>query len=231
MSEPTGWRPATIVEVAHPNPNGVRLMLDVPGRRPHLPGQYYVVRLRAEDGYTAQRSYTLASSPAEPNIELWVQRRLDGEVSGYLADVAEPGDEVDVRGPIGGWFAWDGMAPALGVGGGSGVVPFVSMLRHARMIGRSELLRLAVAARSYVELPYADEFAAAGVTLALSREAAPGGRPAGRLTSADLAGLFRPGDGCFVCGSATFAEAATDLLVDVGAPVASIRVERFGPTE
>jgi ferredoxin-NADP reductase len=231
VTEPTAWLPATIVEIAHPNPNGVRLMLDVPGRRPHLPGQYYVVRLRAEDGYTAQRSYTLASAPAQQDIELWVQRQPDGEVSGYLADIAEPGDQVEVRGPIGGWFAWDGTATALGVGGGSGVVPFVAMLRHAQMMGRAELLRLVVAARSFVELPYAEELEAGGATLALSREAAPGGRPAGRLISADVAALYRPGDECFVCGSAVFAEAATDVLVEVGAPVARIRVERFGPTE
>jgi ferredoxin-NADP reductase len=223
--------PATITEIAHPNPNGVRLMLDVPGRRPHLPGQYYVVRLRAEDGYTAQRSYTLASAPQAAPIELWVQRQPDGEVSGYLADVAEPGDEVEVRGPIGGWFAWDGSAPALAIGGGSGVVPFVAMLRHAQATGRSDLLRIAVAARTWAELPYAEEFAAAAATIALSRADAPGGRPAGRLTVDEIAALYRPGHDCFVCGSAVFAEAATDLLVEVGVPAGEIRVERFGPTE
>jgi ferredoxin-NADP reductase len=230
-STATTWLPATITEIAHPNPNGVQLMLDVPGRRPHLPGQYYVVRLRAEDGYTAQRSYTLASAPQAAQIELWVQRQPDGEVSGYLADIAEAGDEVEVRGPIGGWFAWDGTAPALGVGGGSGVVPFVSMLRHAQSIGRADLLRIAVAARTRAELPYAAEFAAAGATIALSREAVPGGRAAGRLTVTEVAALYQPGDDCFVCGSAVFAEAATDLLVDVGVPAGGIRVERFGPTE
>jgi ferredoxin-NADP reductase len=223
--------PATITEIAYPNPNGVRLMLDVPGRRPHLPGQYYVVRLRAEDGYTAQRSYTLASAPEAAPIELWVQRQPDGEVSGYLADVAEPGDAVEVRGPIGGWFAWDGSAPTLGVGGGSGVVPFVAMLRHAQATGRTDLLRIAVAARTWAELPYAEEFAAAGATIALSRADAPDGRPAGRLTVGEIATLYRAGDDCFVCGSAVFAEAATDLLVEVGVPAGDIRVERFGPTE
>ena len=97
----------------------------------HLPGQHYVVRLTAPDGYVAQRSYSIASPPADPLVELFVERLDDGEVSGFLADVVQPGDELEVRGPIGGWFVWDGDSPAVGVAGGSGVVPLVAMLRHA----------------------------------------------------------------------------------------------------
>src|ERR1700712_2397914 len=142
---PSGaWRTATVREVSHPNRIGVRLLLDVPDRIDHLPGQHYVVRLRADDGYVAQRSYSLASPPSDPLVELYVARLEEGEVSSFLADVVQPGDELEVRGPIGGWFVWDGTTPALGVAGGSGVVPLVAMLRHARMVGRTDLLRLAV---------------------------------------------------------------------------------------
>lgn len=227
---PSGWRDAVVTEIMHPNPNGVGLRLDVPERVRHLPGQYYVVRLTADDGYVAQRSYTLASAPADPQIELWVERQPDGEVSSFLAEVAEPGDVLQVRGPIGGWFAWDGTVPALCVGGGSGVVPFVAMLRHARDVGAEPLLRVAVSSRTLAELPYAAELAAAGALVALTREAAPGGRAAAHLTTDELAAL-RPADArCYVCGSAAFAEAATDLLLAAGVRPGEIRVERFGPT-
>jgi ferredoxin-NADP reductase len=151
-------------------------------------------------------------------------------VSSFLADVVAPGDELEVRGPIGGWFVWDGATPALGVAGGSGVAPLVAMLRHARMIGREDLLRLAVSARTPPDLPYAEELLASGALAAFSRFAPPGGRAAGRLTAPDLTPLLRPGNVAFVCGSAAFAEAASTLLVDLGVPVADIRVERFGPS-
>ena len=115
----------------HPSPRAVVLRLDVADRVEHLPGQHYVIRLTAEDGYTAQRSYSIASAPADPLVELFVERLDDGEVSGFLADVVQAGDQLEVRGPIGGWFVWRGASPAVGVGGGSGVVPLVAMLRHA----------------------------------------------------------------------------------------------------
>ena len=151
------WRRATVRSVEHPSPHSVVLRLEVPDRIQHLPGQHYVIRLTADDGYVAQRSYSVASPPSDPLLEFFIERLDDGEVSTFLADVVEAGDELDVRGPIGGWFVWDATAPALGVAGGSGVVPFVAMLRHARDAGRAELLRLAVSARSLGDLPYADE--------------------------------------------------------------------------
>src|ERR1700712_1350053 len=157
MTAPTGiWTTATVVEVRHPTPNSVILRLEVEKRVNHMPGQHYVVRLRADDGYIAQRSYSVASPPSDPLIELWIERIYEGEVSGYLAEVVEPGDQLEVRGPIGGWFVWDGVSPAAGVAGGSGVVPLVSMLRHAEVIGRPELLTLAVSGRALVDLPYPD---------------------------------------------------------------------------
>ncbi|MPQ98566.1 oxidoreductase [Modestobacter sp. I12A-02628] len=209
---------------------GVQLRLDVADRVDHLPGQHYVVRLTAPDGYTAQRSYSVASAPSDPLLELFVERLDDGEVSGYLADVVEPGDELEVRGPIGGWFAWDGVSPALLVGGGSGVVPLVAMVRHAVDTGRTDLLRVAAAGRTRAGLPYADELVSAGAVLALSGEAT-GVRPASRLTAADLVPLWEPGQTAFVCGSTAFVGAATRLLTDdLGMPASAVRVEQFGPS-
>ena len=232
MTEPRarlGWRTARVVSVDHPTADGVRLRLEVADRIDHLPGQHYVVRLTAPDGYTAQRSYSVASAPEDPLVELFVERLEDGEVSGYLADVAEPGDEVEVRGPIGGWFVWDGASPALLVGGGTGVVPLVAMLRTARDLGRTDLLRLAVAARTWAELPYAEELADAGAVVALSREQR-GIRPPGRLGGDELVPLWEPGQTAYVCGSASFAEALSQLVVGLGFAPSDVRIERFGPS-
>ena len=224
MTDPRGWRYAKVVEVRHDTPRSVTLRLEVPARVRHLSGQHYVVRLTAEDGYRAQRSYSIASAPADPLLELFVERLEDGEVSTYLADVVEPGDELEVRGPIGGWFAWNGTTPALGIGGGSGVVPMISMLRH-----NSDNFRVAVSVRAAEDLPYANELTAAGALIAVTREDFHG-RPPGRLTAQELLPLYPPGATCYVCGSAAFAEAASMMLLDIGVPTEDIRVERFGPS-
>jgi len=224
-----GWSTARVVEVSHPTPRSVMLRLDVPDRVDHLPGQHYVIRLTADDGYVAQRSYSIASAPSDPLIELWIERLEDGEVSGFLADVVEPGDQLEVRGPIGGWFVWDGASRAVGVAGGSGAVPLVAMLRHAAVLGVTDLLTLAVSARTLPDLPYGDELAAAGATIALSRTDQPR-RPAGRLTAAELRPLVVKDAITYVCGSAGFAEFASSLLVELGCPSADVRVERFGPS-
>ena len=224
-----GWRTATVAGVRRPVPRSVRLRLDVDDRVGHLPGQHYVVRLTAPDGYTAQRSYSVASAPGDPLVELFVERLDDGEVSTHLADVVEPGDVLEVRGPIGGWFVWDGTTPALLVAGGSGVVPFVSMVRTRRATGREDLLRIAVSVRTRELLPYAEELLEAGALIATTREP-HGSRPAGRLTAADLMPLWEPGQTVYVCGSAAFAGAATRLLEALGVPAAAVRVEQFGPS-
>lgn len=227
---PTGaWRDAVVRAADPATPRGVRLRLDIDDRIDHLPGQHYVVRLTAPDGYVAQRSYSIVSAPSDPLLELFVERLDDGEVSPFLADVVRPGDRLRVRGPIGGWFVWRGDGPAVAVAGGSGVVPLVSMLRHAADLGATDRLHLVVAARSAAELPYADELRDSGAVLAFSRESVVT-RPAGRLSPTDLDG-FVPGPAgtqYFVCGSAGFAESASTLLTAAGAPVAAIRVERFG---
>jgi ferredoxin-NADP reductase len=223
-----------VKEVSHPTAHGVRLRLDVADRVDHLPGQHYAIRLTAPDGYVAQRSYSIASPPSDPLVEFFVERLDDGEVSTYLADVVLPGDELEVQGPIGGWFVWGADHPAIGIAGGSGVVPFVSMLRHAADLGRRELLRLAVSARTLADLPYRDELRDQGALIALTREdAGEGARSRGRLTTHEVGLLVGDGQGghtCFVCGSAGFAEAASMLLLDNGVPAAQIRVERFGPS-
>jgi ferredoxin-NADP reductase len=224
VTDPRGWRYAKVVEVRHDTPHSVTLRLDVPDRVRHLPGQHYVVRLTAEDGYRAQRSYSVASAPADPLLELFVERLDDGEVSTYLADIVEPGDELEVRGPIGGWFAWTGDLPALGIGGGSGIVPMVSMLRH-----NPDNFRVAASVRTMADLPYADELTAAGALIAVTREDFRG-RKGSRLTAQELVPLYTPGVVCYVCGSAAFAEAASMLLLDIGVPTEDIRVERFGPS-
>ena len=231
MAAPVGaWRRAVVREVTHPHPRAVVLRMDVPDRIDHLPGQHYVVRLRAEDGYTAQRSYSLSSAPSDPLIEMYVERLDDGEVSGYLADEVLPGDELEVRGPIGGWFVWDGSFASVGIGGGTGVAPLIAMLRHARDLGRTDLLHLVAASRTLAELPYADELAAAGAVVALSRESSAAGRAAGRLAATELAPVVQNDLTYFLCGSTGFTEAVSDLLMGLQVPAEAVRVERFGPS-
>jgi len=190
-----------------------------------------VIRLTAPDGYVAQRSYSLASAPGDPQIELGIELLPDGEVSGYLGEVAEVGDQLEVRGPIGLWFVWPGDGRAVAIGGGSGVVPLVSMLRHAHDIGHTELLHLAVSARRPSELLFHDELTASGGVVAFTRDGAvDGGRPLGRLNADDLAPLIAPDTTYFVCGSAAFTEAISQLLVSLGVDASEVRVERFGPS-
>jgi ferredoxin-NADP reductase len=198
----------------------------------HRAGQHYIVRLSAPDGYTAQRSYSVASPPDGSNeIELTVERLPDGEVSVFLDDVVEVGDDLEVRGPIGGWFVWDGESPALLVGGGSGIVPLMAMMRLARHTGREDLLRLLVSVRSRDDLYYADEVAGPQTTIVYTRAAPPDvSRPPGRIGASDLAPLLRDNETVYVCGSPAFCDAVSDVLLDLGVVSERIRVERFGPT-
>jgi len=163
-------------------------------------------------------------------IELFVERLDDGEVSGYLADVAASGDQLDVRGPIGGWFVWRGESPAVGVAGGSGVVPLVSMLRHAKDTDESGLLHLVVSTRTMADLAYGDDLARGEALIATTRQTSPAGRAASRVTAADLERFVDNTATWFVCGSAGFTEAATDRILEVGIASSRIRIERFGPS-
>jgi ferredoxin-NADP reductase len=232
---PGAWQDARVVASRDETARAKTLTLELPRPSRHRPGQHYVVRLTAPDGYTAARSYSVASPPdGTARIDLTVERLDDGEVSTFLHDVVEVGDELEVRGPIGGWFVWDGDAPALLIGGGSGVVPLMGMLRHARRTGRADLLRVVVSVRTVDDLYYRDELPGPETTVLYSRVAPPGStRPAGRLAAADLDGLVgRVDDGgtAYVCGSPAFCDAATAVLATVGVTASRIRVERFGPS-
>jgi ferredoxin-NADP reductase len=227
----TGWQSARLVEVRRETATASTFRLALSRPVEHLPGQHYVVRLTAPDGYTASRSYSVASAPdGSGTIELTVERLVDGEVSGYLHEVAEPGDDLEVRGPIGGWFAWSGDAPALLVGGGSGLVPLMSMLRHARRTSRTDLLRLVAVVRRPDDLLYAGEVVGPETTVLTTREPWPGSaRPPGHLGPGDLPPVA-PDATVYVCGSNGFADATTAVLAEAGVPAGQIRVERFGAT-
>ena len=228
------WQTARVLAIRDETPTAKTFRLALPEPRVHLAGQYYVLRLTAPDGYSTSRSYSVASAPSDDGeIELTVERLEGGEVSEFLHDVVEPGDMLDVRGPVGLFFAWRGEAPVLLVGGGSGVVPLMAMLRHARRTGRSDLVRLVVSARSPADLYYADELPGPETTVAYTRAAPAGGRPVGRLSVDDVRPLVRgreEREEVYVCGSPAFADAATELLLASGVLVDSIRVERFGPS-
>jgi ferredoxin-NADP reductase len=225
------WQSATVVDI-RPETERIktfRLALSEP--TPHLAGQHYLVRLTAPDGYRAQRSYSIATPPTDDEIELTVERLPDGEVSTFLHDEVVVGDILEVRGPIGGWFVWDGTTPAVLLGGGSGVVPLMAMLRLARRTPAQPLAHLIVSVRSPRELLYADEMTGPDVTVIYSRSA-PGGseRGAGRITSDDLINVLHDDQTAYVCGPDGYAETASALLMENGTLAENIRVERFGPS-
>jgi ferredoxin-NADP reductase len=226
------WQTATVTAIRDETARTktFRLALEAPSG--HRAGQHYVVRLTAPDGYTASRSYSVASAPdGGREIELTVERLDGGEVSGFLHDVVEVGDELDVRGPIGGYFVWGGTTPALLLGGGSGVVPLMAMLRLARATGRPDLIELVVSVRSPQDLYYADELAGPETTVLYTREVPPGStRAPGRITAEDVVPHLGAEAAVYVCGSAPFANAAGDLLIELGVTPERIRFERFGPS-
>ncbi|HZA74693.1 MAG TPA: FAD-binding oxidoreductase [Propionibacteriaceae bacterium] len=224
------WCRGEVVELEHPNPDAVILRLRVRDQPAFLPGQHYMIKLTADDGYSASRSYSVASAPYQDLLEFYVERLDDGEVSPYLAEDVEVGDRLQLRGPIGGWFVWDGAATAVGIGGGTGVVPLVSMLRQATHENIADRLSLVAVARTFAELPYADELATAGVPIVLTREDTTTGRAAGHLLSVDLETLVRPEATYYICGSPGFADSASQVLTDLDVPPGVIRIERFGPT-
>jgi ferredoxin-NADP reductase len=234
---PAVWQTATVAAVHEETSRTktLRLRLDAPSG--HLAGQHYVVRLTAPDGYTASRSYSIASPPDGGNtIDLTVERLDDGEVSAFLHDVLEVGDVLELRGPIGGYFVWEATAPALLLGGGSGLVPLMAMLRLARDTtgdpAPDALVHLVVSVRTPDDLYYADELRDRSDATVLYTRATPAGwpRPAGRLGPEDLLPHLRDDQLIFVCGSAPFTNAVGDLLVDLGVAPERARFERFGPS-
>jgi len=222
-----GWTTGRIVQVERLGGVLVRLRLDVQDRVDHLPGQHYVVRLRAEDGYTAQRSYSVASDPADPLLELMVECLPGGEVSGFLHDEARVGDVLELRGPIGGWFTWHGELPAFCIAGGSGVVPIVAMQRYARRVGLSGSLSIVAVGRTRAQLPYVEELLAGGAMVALTRENL-GDRVAAPPYLEEVRDLLGSAERAFVCGSVGFASFATRLLGEAGFRSDAVRIEQFG---
>jgi ferredoxin-NADP reductase len=198
---------------------------------PHLPGQHYDVRLSAPDGYRAQRSYSVASSPLdEGEIELTIDKLADGEVSPYFHDVVVEGDQVELRGPFASYFVWRGEAPVLLVGGGSGVVPLMAMLRHRRRTMPELRMRLVYSVRAATDVIYADELGDEAL-LTFTREAPQGwAGHTGRIDPALIAGVVADAQLAFVCGSNGFVETASGLLLGAGLDARRIRTERFGPT-
>ena len=242
----TAWQVATVLSLRDETPRvkTIRLALaDWPG---HVPGQRVDVRLTADDGYRAERSYSIASPPeaSDAGIELTVERLDDGEVSSYLTGHLRPGDTIDLRGPIGGHFTWtagEARTPLLLVGGGSGIVPLMCMLRHRLRSGNTVPAALLYSARTRADVIYHEELGKLaqrdpGFTLrvTLTRDRDPDWTGAvGRIDLPTVRSQLERLGGVadvYVCGSTGFVEAASALLVEAGQPPEAIRTERFGPT-
>ena len=228
---PGRWQLATVTSIKEETPSVKSFRLALPMWMPHLPGQHYDVRLTAPDGYQAQRSYSIASSPLdEGEVELTVDRLADGEVSPYFHDVVVEGDQAEVRGPFASYFVWRAQSPVLLVGGGSGVVPLMAMLRHRRRTMPDLPMRLVYSVRTASDVIYAEELGDDAL-LTYTREP-PGGWSGhtGRIDSELIsdAGVV-PGT-AFICGSNGFVEAATDLVLEAGFEPRQVLTERFGPT-
>ena len=241
--KPLVWQLAEVAELVDETPDVKTLVLEVPDWPGHLAGQHVDVRLTAEDGYQAQRSYSLASPPEDSRLAITVERLGDGEVSPYLTDELVAGDKLELRGPIGGYFVWraeDG-GPALLVGGGSGVVPLMSMLRHRAASGSAVPMRLLFSAKTEAGLIYReelDELAERGdgfeVVYTLTREQPGGWRGrTGRVDRELLGEVAWPAADeplAFVCGPTGFVEAVSSALVELGLAPHRVKTERFGPT-
>ncbi|WP_338701915.1 ferredoxin reductase [Streptomyces sp. Q6] len=232
-----GWRRARLTAREDQTATGRTLRFHVPGWPGHRPGQHLDVRLTADDGYQAVRSYSLAAPADGDTVELGVQSAPDGEVSPYLNDVLPLDAEVEVKGPLGGWFVWtpQDRGPLLLVAGGCGIVPLMAMLRARRAAGPDgDPCALLCSVRGPDNLWYAKELAdpvgGEDIRVLYTRRAPAGaGRPAHRITPDDLNGLpASPDTRCYVCGPTGFVERAADLLQSLGHPPDTIRTERFG---
>jgi ferredoxin-NADP reductase len=227
------WQVARVVELVAENARTTSLVLqpaDWPG---HRAGQHVDVRLTAEDGYQAQRSYSIASAPEDEHLVLTVERLDDGEVSPYLTETVQPGDELELRGPVGGYFVWEESlgGPLLLVGGGSGVVPLRAMLRYHRAVGSELPVRLLYSARTQADLIYQRELSGFDTVITLTREHWAG--RTGRVDRELLEEVAWPATDhplVYVCGPTGFVEAVTTALVALGHDPSRVRTERFGPT-
>ncbi len=244
MRQPLDWQIASVKGIRPETANVKTFTLSLPNWTAHRAGQHYDIRLTAQDGYQAQRSYSIASEPErQGEIDLTVERIGDGEVSTYMHDVLTPGDRIEVRGPIGGYFVWDSdsVEPLFLIAGGSGVVPLMSMLRHRAAVGGTGLARLLYSSRAFDDIIYYDE-------LEKLRTLGPGLEVLHTLTRQhpdDWKGYTRRIDNAmlkeiikplrqvpqvFICGPTLLVESAANSLVKLGLPPSQIRTERFGPT-
>jgi ferredoxin-NADP reductase len=238
------WQIATVTAIRDETPRVKTFSLLMPGWRGHRPGQHVDIRLTADDGYQAQRSYSIASAPTnQPMIDISVERVENGEVSQFLFDVVVVGDRFEVRGPIGGYFVWDGSAsdPLLLVGGGSGVVPLMAMVRHRAQIGSSVPCTLLYSSRTQRDIIYADELSRLAergnglrIVNTLTREQPPGWTGYSRRIDMSMLAEVLEGTGraaeAFVCGPTPLVESVSEGLVNIGLAPSQVRTERFGPT-
>ena len=237
------WQFGTVAELVQETPKVASLLLEVPDWMGHLAGQHVDVRLTADDGYQAQRSYSIASPPEDSRLAITVERLDDGEVSPYLVGEVRKGDKVELRGPIGGYFVWrgDDDRPVLLVAGGSGVAPLMAMIRHRAANHLKTPTRLLYSSRSFDDIIYRAELerlasAGDGLTVAhtLTRMQPPGWSGyARRIDSAMLAEVAWPkaqNPIVYVCGPTPMVESVASLLVDMGFDPASVKTERFGAT-
>ncbi len=237
------WRLAEVVEVVPETPRTKSLVLEVPEWEGHKAGQHVDVRLTAEDGYQAQRSYSIASAPEDERLTLTIDRIEDGEVSPYLTEVLMRGDKLELRGPIGGYFTWEEGegGPLLLVGGGSGVVPLMAMIRHRAAVGSDVPVRLLYSSRSYEEIIYRKELenlaardGSLEVIHTLTRSRPQGWSGYDRRIDAEMLTEVGPPTGerplIFVCGPTPLVEAAASALVKLGHDPTRVKTERFGAT-
>jgi len=244
MKKPLEWQIALVKEIRQETPRVKTFTLLLPDWTPHRAGQHYDLRLTAEDGYQAQRSYSIASEPERSGeVDLTIERIEDGEVSPYMHDVLRVGDDLEVRGPIGGYFVWEAptVEPLLLIAGGSGVVPLMSMIRHRAAAGAGNPAHLLYSSKTFEDIIYYEELErlrAADPSLKVSHtltRAQPAGWKgyARRIDTEILKEVTAPLGRqvqVFVCGPTLLVEAAADALVGLGIGSGQIRTERFGPT-
>jgi len=233
------WQTATVSRVTRETASAVTLLLEVPDWPGHRAGQHVDIRLTADDGYQAERAYSIASAPGEP-LTITVERLDDGEVSPYLTEEARPGDQLEVRGPIGGDFVWEAETggPLLLAAGGSGVVPLRAILRHRSLVGSSVPVRMLYSSRSWEDVIYSSELdmPAYGVEVihTLTRSQPPKWHGYARrvdrqmLTEVAWPAADRPL--AYVCGPTSFVESVAAGLVGLGYPAGRVKTERFGAT-
>ena len=228
---PGKWQIGTVVAVKEETPGVKSFQIDLPMWMPHLPGQHYAVRLTAPDGYRAHRSYSISSSPVDKGeIELTIDRLADEEVSPYFHDVVVVGDQVQVRGPFASYFVWRGEAPVLLVGGGSGVVPLMAMLRHRRRAMPELPMRLVYSVRSDDDVIYSDELGDEATLTYTHEPPDDWSGHTGRIDASLIGEAGAKARMVFICGSNGFVETASDLVLNAGFEPDQVRTERFGPT-